>query len=283
MADRDHPHPLLRLREAAEGGYEADNHGDADVHDVVFGGQLLAQSIVAAARHSPGKTVRSVHAVFARAARVSGVTEIDVETLHAGRSFASHTVTVHQGERTCCRALVLAHEIESDLISHQPDAPDLTPPADGDEGIVVGGLAFPGTEYVVHGGVDLSDSSLPARPAALDLWHRAPDVPADPTVNQAVLAWITDGFLIGTAMLPHEGVGQDRAHRDISTGVVDHTLTFHRPFSLADWVLIRHESPVAGGGRCHGRAMVYDRSGDLVASFVQDAMIRPMPEAAGRL
>ena len=59
--------------------------------------------------------------------------------------------------------------------------------------------------------------------------YRRPDLPADRAVNQAALAWATDGFLIGTAMLPHEGVGQDRAHVDLSTGVIDHTLTFHRP------------------------------------------------------
>lgn len=272
---------VLRLDELGPDRYGVDNHGDPSVHDVVFGGQLLAQMIMAAARHSPGKTVRSVHAIFARAGRISADTELDVDTLHAGRSFASHTLTVRQGDRRCCRALVLSHEREDDLIAHQPERPDLTPPADDDPAIVTGGLAFPGAEYRVHGDVDVADSSLPARPAHLDLWYRSRHTPDDPTVAQAVLAWVTDGFLIGTAMLPHEGVGQDRAHRDLSTGVVDHTLTFHRPFSLSDWALIRHESPVAGGGRSHGRALVFDRSGDLVASVVQDAMIRPMPAAPG--
>jgi acyl-CoA thioesterase-2 len=269
---------VLALHELSERSYRVDNHGDPDVHNVVFGGQLLAQMIMAATRHSPGMSVKTINAIFARAGRVDAETTIDVETIHSGRAFASHTITVRQGDRLCSRALVLAHAEQDDLISHQPDAPDLVPPADGDPAIFTGGLAFPGAEHMVDGGVDTTDSSLPARPAELDVWLRSTITPDDPTVNQAVLAWATDGFLIGTAMLPHIGFGQDRAHRDLSTGVLNHTLTFHRPFSLADWALMRHDSPFAGGGRSHGRCLVFDRAGSLVASYVQDNMIRPMPE-----
>ncbi len=270
---------VLELDQVGEGRYQAENHGDAEVHNVVFGGQLLAQMIMAATRQSPDMSVKTINAIFARAGRVDGETEIEVETIHAGRAFASHTVTVHQGDRLCSRALVLAHVDQDDLISHQPAMPSIPPPADDDPAIVTGFLAFPGAEYLINDGVDVNDSSLPARPAELDVWMRSRATPDDRTVAQAVLAWATDGFLIGTAMLPHEGVGQDRAHRDLSTGVLDHTLTFHRPFSLADWVLMRHESPFAGGGRTHGRCLVFDSDGALVASYVQDNMIRPMPEA----
>jgi len=108
----------------------------------------------------------------------------------------------------------------------------------------------------------------------------APNTPDERAINQAVLSWATDGFLIATAMRPHRGIGQERAHRDLSTGVLTQTLTFHRPFSLTDWVLLAHESAFAGGGRCYGRCHVFDAGGALVASFVQDAMIRPMPGGA---
>jgi acyl-CoA thioesterase II len=98
--------------------------------------------------------------------------------------------------------------------------------------------------------------------------------PADVATNQAILAWGTDGFLIGAAMRPHAGIGQAEAHKTLSTGVVGHTLTFHEPFTARDWLLIAHESPHAGAGRSYGRAQVFTRAGQLVASFVQDNMIR---------
>lgn len=77
-------------------------------------------------------------------------------------------------------------------------------------------------------------------------------------------------------MLPHAGINQDQAHRSINTGVVGHTLTFHRPFAMSDWTLLRHEGLVAGAGRSYGRCNAFDSAGNLVASYVQDNMIRPM-------
>ena len=70
------------------------------------------------------------------------------------------------------------------------------------------------------------------------------------------------------------------AHVSISTSVITHTLTFHEPFAAADWLLLSHHSPYAGRGRSYGQAEVFRTDGALVASYVQDAMIRP--KAAGR-
>jgi acyl-CoA thioesterase II len=114
-------------------------------------------------------------------------------------------------------------------------------------------------------------------PPDLDVWVRVPDAPDDAAIHQALLAYITDGFLIGTAMRPHAGVGQAQAHVTVATAVVSHTLTFHRACSMAEWVLLSHHSDFTGGGRCHGRANVFDRDGALVASYVQDGLLRPVP------
>ena len=81
--------------------------------------------------------------------------------------------------------------------------------------------------------------------------------PADPVLDQALLAFATDGFLIGTAMRPHEGVGQSQAHVTLATGVISHTLTFHEPAPAGDWLLLSHHSPYAGHGRSYGRADVF--------------------------
>lgn len=240
-------------------------------HGVVFGGQLLAQSLVAGAAGHEGKRAKTLHTVFARGASPEAPLDIAVETMHAGRAFASSTVTISQGDRLCTRSLLLLTADEPDLIRHADPAPAVAPPDDG-----------PGSgewEVRVVDEVDISDPGLTG-PPDLDVWTRFPGAPDEPLTDQALLAFATDGFLIGTAMRPHAGVGQAQAHVTLSTGVVSHTLTFHEPFAARDWLLLSHHSPYAGRGRSYGRADVFRADGALVASYVQDAMIRP--KDAGR-
>ncbi len=263
---------VLALEEVGPGRYRAGNlPGTAGP---VFGGQILGQIIVAAARGELHKRVRSIHAIFARGGRPDQALEIDVDTMHSGRSFASATVTVRQGDRLCTRALVLLGGEEPDLIRHAAVAPVVGEPeaATALEPYLVAG------ELRAVGGVDLLDPDA-VGPPHYDLWFRCPGAGSDQATNQAILADATDMFLIGTAMRPHRGVGQAMAHRSLDTGVVSHTLTFHQPLTVQDWHLLAHESPYAGGGRSYGRAHVFSRSGELVASFVQENMIRAHPAA----
>src|ERR1700685_3171711 len=97
-------------------------------------------------------------------------------------------------------------------------------------------------------------------------------------MSQALLAYASDGFLIGTAMRPHLGVGQALAHVSISTSVITHTLSFHEPFDPGQWLLLSQESQYAGRGRSYGRGTVFTEDGRLVASFVQENMIRDFPQ-----
>ena len=240
---------------------------------VVFGGQLLAQTIVAAATVDPAKSVKSVHTVFARGASTDRPLEFAVDVMQQGRSFASATVTISQGERLCTRSLVLLHAPDPDLIRHQDAAPEV--PSAAESTPSAHGAGF--WEVRTVGGVDIADPDA-VGPPRLDVWTRFPDAPDDPNLNQALLAFATDGFLIGTAMRPHAGVGQALAHRSISTSVITHTLTFHGPVDASGWLLLDQESPVAGAGRSYGRAHVFTEDGRLVASFVQDNMVRAFPE-----
>jgi acyl-CoA thioesterase len=241
----------------------------------IFGGQLLAQSIVAVRSADPDKQVKTIHTVFARAASTDAPVELEVERTHQGRTFATSTVTVRQGDRVCTRSIVLLSADEPDFIHHADPAPSVPDPASAEA------VTHAGDEWEIRvvGGVDVSDPSL-VRPPDLDVWTRFPSAPDDPASGQALLAYASDGFLIGTAMLPHDGVGQAQAHVSLSTGVVSHTLTFHEAFSASDWLLLSHHSDHAGHGRCHGRAAVHRADGTLVASFVQDGMIRPIDGAA---
>lgn len=265
------------LEEIGPGRYRG---GNAEVgHAVVFGGQLVGQALLAAAVGHDDKRPKTVHTVFARGASPDAPVDITVEPIHAGRAFASSSVTIAQGDRVCTRSLVLLTADEPDFIRHGASAPAsasaLPPPED---------RPADGTWQVrVIGGVDLSDPDA-VGPAELDVWTRFDGAPDDdPLRGAALLAFATDGFLIGTAMRPHAGVGQAQAHRTVSTGVVSHTLTFHEPVDAGDWLLLSHRSPYAGRGRSFGSADVFSVDGTFVGSFVQDAMIRPMGDTAGTL
>ena len=185
-----------------------------------------------------------------------------------GRAFASTTVTISQGDRLCTRSLLLLTAEEPDLIRHADPAPAAAPPP------TTAPTAAGEWEVRVVDDVDISDPELTG-PPDLDVWTRFPGAPDDPTTDQALLAFATDGFLIGTAMRPHAGVGQSQAHVTLTTGVISHTLTFHEPFVGAGLAAARPttaRTPV--GGRSYGRADVFRADGALVASYVQDAMIR---------
>jgi acyl-CoA thioesterase len=273
MQDRSAVPEMLRPEPVTADRYRISNAGDARQRDVVFGGQLLAQAVVVSSLRHPGKAVRSIQAVFARPGRIDSPTELAVESIHDGRTFASDTVTAWQGDRLCARFLVLLDVDEPDVIRHGAPRPAVTAPADTpitDEGLLV----YPGTELRIVDGVDLWSVDAPTGPAESVLWATAPALPDDPSVHQGVLAWATDGFLIATALRPHAGIGQDDAHRGLSTGVVGHTIVFHEPFRADEWLLLAHRSPYAGRGRTFGAADVFTDDGRFVASFVQTNMVR---------
>jgi acyl-CoA thioesterase len=262
----------LELEPTGPDRYRAGNT-DAG-HGVIFGGQLLAQSVVAGLAGHDGKRVKTVHTIFARAGAPEAPVEIAVDRMHAGRAFASSTVTISQGDRLCARSLVLLTADEPDFISHA----DPMPAAPGPDSGVPAGDGSGAWQVHMAGDVDIDDPAA-VGPPDLDVWTRFVGAPDDPAIDQALLAFATDGFLIATAMRPHVGVGQAQAHVTVSTGVVSHTLTFHEPAPAGQWLLLSHHSPYAGRGRCYGRADVFRPDGALVASFVQDGMIRPLDAA----
>ena len=269
---------LLDLDVTGEGHFLAGHEGDGEARNVVFGGQMLAQVIVAATQSTPGMRVKSIQSIFARAARYDAPLEIDVDPVHVGRTFASQSVRVHQGDRNCVQSIVLLDVAEDDLINHSPAMPDIAGAEDCQPSPAY--LAFPGSEVRIVGAVDTTSSDAPIGPAEQFIWIRRPGGPFDLTTSQAILSWATDGYLIGTAMRPHAGIGQDQAHRTISTGVISEALTFHQSFDAGDWLLMALESPYAGGGRTYGRAHVFSAGGDLVASFVQENIVRGMATPA---
>lgn len=256
------------LQKVDESRYRGSSVGD-ERRPVVFGGQIMGQMIVAASLDDGAKRVKSLHLIFARAGTVDLPVDISVRKVHAGRSFASTSAVATQGDRVLSEGLLLLDAGDEDVIRHQTempavDGPDESPPAGNPE---------PGVDLRIVGGVDLRTTSATG-PAEVDAWVRFSDVPDGQPVHQALLSWYTDGFLIGAAMRPHEGVGQEQAHRTLSTGVIAHTLTFHEPAKADEWMLISNRSIYAGHGRTYGDGRVYSEDGRLLASFAQESMIR---------
>jgi acyl-CoA thioesterase len=245
-------------------------------HGVVFGGQLIAQSVGAATASADGKSVQSVHTVFVRSAAPDAPLEVEVVPLHAGRTVATTSVSIVQGDRLCTQSLVVLSATDRDFIRHGDRAPDVAAPGDG---IPLDDL---GRGWQVRAGesIDLMEPDA-VGPPNLDLWLRFDGAPDDPALAQALLAYASEGFVIGTSMRPHAGVGLAMAHRMLSTAVLTLTITYHEPFSAREWLLLTHHSSYAGRGRAYGGADVFRSDGQLVASFTQAAMIRPLGEAHG--
>jgi acyl-CoA thioesterase II len=262
---------MLDLEQTSPNNFIAQNlPGPAPV---VFGGQILAQTAIAASHFVSDKQLKSLHTVFARGGLPDRPLEIDVQPLQVGRSFASLSITVHQGDRLCTGSVALLHDPEPDLIRHGSDAPSVTTP----EMTQSRSGGRPWWDLRVVGDVDLEDPNE-FGPPELNVWSRFSGVPAEPAASQAMLAFASDGFLIATAMRPHKGVGQAMAHVTISTSVVAQTLSFHEPFNAGEWLLLAHQSPYAGRGRSYGRADVFTEHGRLVASYAQENIIRDFPE-----
>jgi acyl-CoA thioesterase II len=281
---------MLQMSQVDEHLYEGKPEyegGEADIErNVVFGGQILAQMIMAAhldrSQGGPvpqdrgvsadAKEVKSIHAIFARAGDYSQPIRYAVDRMHDGRALGSDTVTFSQGGKIMSRGLILWSKDEPDLIRHtarveMPDVPGPEHPVYHPDNRVI-----PGATARVVDGVNTYEAE-PLRPPLQNIWTRY-DRDYFPVANQAILAWGTDGYLIGTAMLPHEGYSESHAHRTISTGVLAHTVNFHERFRADEWLLLANESIWAGRGRTHGRCNVWTEDGRLVATYTQDNMVR---------
>jgi acyl-CoA thioesterase-2 len=276
--------PLLQLRQVGEHTYAGPSEHEGDViRNVVFGGQILAQMIMAAhidrnLDRRDDKEVKSIHAIFARAGDYGAPIHYEVERMHDGRTIGSDTVTFSQNGRLMSRGMILWSRDEPDLIRHTSEVgmPDVAGPDALSSRPA--GLVFPGAEGQIVDGIDTWSDDEPVREPRQNVWLRYHSSYGQ-AVDQAIVSWATDGFLIGTAMLPHEGYNQSHAHKGISTGVVSHTLNFHDRFAADEWLLLAHESIWAGRGRTHGRCTIWTEDGRLVATYTQDNLVRAFADA----
>ena len=106
-------------------------------------------------------------------------------------------------------------------------------------------------------------------------WIRANGkLPDEPALHQALLAYLSDMSLLDTSSMPH-GVSYFDSGMQIAS--LDHAMWFHRPFRTDDWLLYETDSPSTSNARGFNRGTLYARDGTLVASVVQEGLIRQAP------
>ena len=242
-----------------------------DQRQVVEGTQVLAQAIVAAAKRFPDKSVRSAYAVFARAVVVGPPVELAVDVVAEGRSTATAIVNVTQNGKRCITVTVFTDVPSADVIRHQLARPDVVAPGAANHSE----MPMVGRQLRL---VDVVDVNSPDEvgPPELHAWLHYDPIPTRPELGKALIAYFTGHLGISTTMRAHEGIGTAQAHLTVSTAPMTISVSFHEPFAWSGWLLYTHESTQVGAGMSYVRGTVHTEEGELIASFGQDALIRPL-------
>jgi acyl-CoA thioesterase II len=247
---------------------------------VVEGSQLLGESIVAASRRHPGRRVVSAWMCFVRPADTRVPVAIELEQVADGRTFTALDVRAVQERRTCATGSLLLDATAPDVMRHAARPPDVPGPDDPRSVPVDMGVA--GRDVRIVDDAYTGDPDAPVGPPVLDAWVRFTElpreVPDDAALHAGLLAQLTGHLSIAAAMRPHAGIGQDTAHRTMSTAVNAISLAIHADARVDQWLLYHHESTFAGDGMTHSECRVHveedGRAGALVASFTVDCMVR---------
>lgn len=276
----------------------ADSRGDVFAgrsqpmpHGRVFGGQVLAQCLIAAGRtvepvedgsdegDPPQRLIHSMHGYFLRPGDANRPLRFLVERMRDGRSFSARRVHAVQDGRILMSIIMSFQEAATGL-EHQiamPSAPDP-------------GTLRPDREILAQVPHPVAQEQARRRPVELrhveplllgntdpgaseqSVWLRiARELPEDPLLHAAILAYASDYVLLEPILRRH-GIGWgDPRLRPAS---LDHSMWFHRPARVDDWVLYTQSSPSAGSGRGLGMGHMFAADGTLLATVGQEGMVR---------
>lgn len=254
----------------------------------VFGGQVLCQSVLAASATVEERAIHSLHAYFLRAGDPAAPIVYDVDRSRDGRSFSGRRVVAIQHGRPIFTMAASFQAFEQGL-EYQMDPPAVPGPEDVGDRTPLPEATREHLQQKMRRWIDRFgpfefrrvrgyDPLKPVpQPAYQQVWFRLHGkLPDDPVLHRALLAYVSDFHLIGTATLPH---GISWAQENLFMASLDHAMWFHRECDLNDWLLYACDSPSTGGGRGLARGMIYDRSGRLIASTAQEGVLRLRPEA----
>lgn len=256
----------------------------------VFGGQVVAQALVAAQRTVPDDRIaHSLHGYFLLGGDPSIPIIYDVDRIRDGRSFTTRRVVAIQHGKAIF-SMSVSFQVEEGGLEHQVPMPQVPMPEDLPSGeawrdellarypraakrdwmalrvleVKPTAIASP---YLGHSG-------LGPRPS---VWVRARSpLPDSLSIHQAILAYASDLALLQSALLPH---GKSVFDPDVQTASLDHAMWFHRRPKADEWVLYVQDSPIAHGSRGFCRGEMFTRDGILVASATQEGLMRPVSPA----
>lgn len=250
----------------------------------VFGGQSIAQALLAASATVSGKEPQSLHAYFAEGGTPGEPVDLAVERVRDGRSFSTRRVTVTQGERPLLVAIASFHANPPGPELAEP-APSVPPPDQVPR--LQDWAADAPPERRAHGRIWID------RPPPLDMrmgeapsfltgassdeprshWMRLPrDVGDDPLLHTALLAYASDYLLLDMVFRSYPGGTPATGFAGFS---LDHAIWFHRPVRFDQWHLHTQQTMAISGDRGLVRGMIHDSDGRLVASVMQEVLVRP--------
>ncbi|BDZ46486.1 acyl-CoA thioesterase [Naasia aerilata] len=254
----------------------------------VFGGQVLAQSLLAAVRTlDADRVVHSMHGYFLRPGDVEHPITFSVDRIHDGRSFSTRRTQAYQhGEPIL--SMIASFQTENPGLDHQAEPPDGIPdpedlPSAAD---VLAKIDHPIARHwaqtrpfdMRHVPSPIYTSVQSERVAHQAVWFKAIGrLPDDPNLHRAALAYASDYTILESIQRRH---GISWVTPGLKMASLDHAMWWHRFARVDDWLLYTQESPSAGGGRGLAQGRIWDRAGHLVASVAQEGMIRvPSREA----
>ena len=251
----------------------------------VFGGQVLAQSLVAAMHTVPAdRTIHSMHGYFLRPGDVAHPITFSVDRLHDGRSFTTRRTQAYQNGEPIL-SLIASFQTHDDGVEHQVDMPDDLPdpeslPSTAD---VLGEFDHDVARYwSSQRAFDVRHIPSPiyltvdgARAPRQAVWMRAfGRLPDDPNQHRAALAYASDYSILEPVLRAH---GIAWASPGLKVASLDHAMWWHRDARVDEWLLFVQESPSASGGRGLTLGRIYTQAGVLVASVAQEGMVRIPP------
>ncbi|HMS11855.1 MAG: acyl-CoA thioesterase II [Microthrixaceae bacterium] len=250
----------------------------------VFGGQVAGQALVAAARTVEGMAVHSLHSYFLVPGDPTSPILYLVDRLRDTRSFTTRRVVAVQHGRPIFELSASFQRPEAGF-DHQMAMPTGLPDPESLPDFktrLAPWKAQLGEWYDRPRPIDTRycnwqppDDRSPG-PMLDNVWFRAAGrLPDDPVLHTCVVTYSSDFTVLDTSVRPHGGSGLG----DVFMASLDHAMWFHRPFRADDWLLYAQDTPSASGGRGLGRGMIFARDGSLVASVVQEGVIRPARRA----
>ena len=240
----------------------------------VFGGQVAGQALVAAGRTVVAdRTVHSLHAYFLRPGDPALPILYEVDRTRDGRSVSTRRVVGRQHGRPIFTMSASFQIHETGLVHQDPMPPTVDPqslPVPHDERARAWSAID--LRFVPREGESGADAVVAAPPARQQVWLRASaPLPEDPLLHVCVLAYASDLTLLSATLTPHP---VSRESPNLRMASLDHAMWFHRPFRADDWLLYDQSSPSASGARGLASGRIFTREGSLVASVVQEGLIR---------